>query len=283
MEAAPRAVVDRQSTGKRARRRAAPPSDQRRRDASPEERLAQYRATGDRRLRNEVVEEHEWLAVTIARSFATGSVPLDDLAQVACVGLLKAAERFNPSFGVPYRSFAAVTIRGELRRYYRDSGWAVRVPRRLQELHYEVRAAIEVLRERLSRAPTTAEVADYLHVDSDDIVNSICASSNFRPMSIFQENSLDLLGDGTTDDPGFGTVEDVDAFQRLLDRLPEKLRAVVAMRFVEQMKQSDIARELGVSQVQISRLLRLAFALLARECSTRNDRTQSGDVAGAAS
>ncbi len=103
---------------------------------TPEDALRAYRATGDRTIRNRVVDDHRWLAVVIAQDYCTGSEPLDDLIQVACVGLLKAAERFDPEFGVEYRTYAAVTVRGELRRHYRDATWAVRVPRRLQELRY---------------------------------------------------------------------------------------------------------------------------------------------------
>ena len=125
---------------------------------TPEAALARYRETGDRRARNEVVEAHRWLAVAIAREYHTGGEPLDDLIQVACMALVKAAERFDPAFGVEFKTFAAVTARGELRRYYRDSTWSMRVPRRLQELRYEVRAATEVLRERLRRSPDTGEL-----------------------------------------------------------------------------------------------------------------------------
>jgi RNA polymerase sigma-B factor len=227
---------------------------------SPEALLAEYRATGDRRLRNQVVEDHRWLAVVVARDSCTGSEPLDDLIQVACVALLKAAERFDPAFGVEFKTYAAVTARGELRRYYRDSTWAVRVPRRLQELRYEVRAATELLRERLRRAPTTADLASYLHVDADEIIDCLCADSNFRSLSIDHvdggENMLGAVAGGI--DEGFADLEARESFRAVASLLPTRLRRIVEMRFVEQMKQSDIAAVLGVSQVQVSRLLRHA-------------------------
>src|SRR4051812_45928134 len=213
------------------------------RHSTPEALLAEYRASGDRRLRNQVVEEHRWLAVVIARDFCTGSEPLDDLIQVACVALLKAAERFDPSFGVEFKTYAAVTARGELRRYYRDATWSVRVPRRLQELRYEVRAATEVLRERLRRSPTTSELADYLYVDADEILDCLCADSNFRSLSIDHVGGGEnLLGDGGRGtDHGFSEVEAMESFRELAALLPPRLRRVVEMRFVDQMKQSDIA------------------------------------------
>jgi RNA polymerase sigma-B factor len=227
---------------------------------SPEALLGEYHTTGDHSLRNQVVEDHRWLAVVVARDFCTGSEPLDDLIQVACVALVKAAERFDPAFGVEFKTYAAVTARGELRRYYRDSTWAVRVPRRLQELRYEMRAATEVLRERLRRAPTTADLAEYLHVDVDEILDCLCADSNFRTLSIdHADGGENLLGDGArgTDD-GYADVEAREAFREMASLLPARLRRIVEMRFVDQMKQSDIAAVLGVSQVQVSRLLRHA-------------------------
>jgi RNA polymerase sigma-B factor len=228
-----------------------------------EERLARYRTTGDRTLRNRVVDDHHWLAVVVARDFCIGREPLDDLVQVACVALIKAAERFDPSFGVEFKTFAAVTARGELRRYYRDAGWSVRVPRRLQELRYEVRAATDMLRERLSRSPTTAELAEYLRVDADEIIDCLCADSNFRSLSIHQDDAGDpLRGDPGTEEPGYENVDAMEAFRDASSRLSPRLRQIVEMRFIGEMKQSDIAAAMGVSQVHVSRLIRQATARL---------------------
>ena len=231
---------------------------------SPEAALARYRETGDRRARNAVVEGHRWLAVAIAREYHTGGEPLDDLVQVACMALVKAAERFDPAFGVEFKTFAAVTARGELRRYYRDSTWSMRVPRRLQELRYEVRAATEVLRERLRRSPDTGELAAYLHVHPDEIIDCLCADSNFRSLSLEQADGGDnLLGDNVrgTDD-GFAAVESADAFREVVATLPPRLRLIVEMRYLDGMKQADIGARLGVSQVQVSRLLQQAMSRL---------------------
>jgi RNA polymerase sigma-B factor len=134
------------------------------------------------------------------------------------------------------------------------------VPRRLQELRYEVRAATELLRERLRRAPTTADLASYLHVDADEIIDCLCADSNFRSLSIDRvDGGETMLGDvaGRIDE-GFADVEARESFRALASLLPTRLRRIVEMRFVDQMKQSDIAAVLGVSQVQVSRLLRHA-------------------------
>jgi len=241
------------------------------RTESPESALARYRETGDRRVRNAVVESHRWLAVAIAREYHTGGEPLDDLVQVACMALVKAAERFDPSFGVEFKTFAAVTARGELRRYYRDSTWSMRVPRRLQELRYEVRAATEVLRERLRRSPDTGELAAYLQVHPDEIIDCLCADSNFRPLSLEHADGNDnLLGDDVrSTDAGFASVESADAFRDVVAMLPPRLRLIVEMRYVDGMKQSDIGARLGVSQVQISRLLQQAMARLRPQLERR--------------
>jgi RNA polymerase sigma-B factor len=223
--------------------------------------LARYRATAAIRFRNEVVEEHWGLAVTIARDFANGSEPLDDLTQVALVALVKAAERFNPTFGVPYRNFAAVTIRGELRRHLRDSCWAVHVPRRVQEMRYEVRNATQVLQARLHRSPTAPEVAEHLGVELDAVIDALCADMNFRSLSIFHADGTLTERHGAPE-PGFGTIEDRDALRQATGRLPPRLRQVVDGYFGRQMTQSEIAEELGVSQVHVSRLLRTAIELL---------------------
>ena len=231
-------------------------------ESSAEDSLRRYRATGDRRLRNAVVEQHRWLAVTLARQYRTGREPLEDLVQVACVALLKAAERFDPDYGVQFKSFASVTVRGELRRYFRDATWAVHVPRRLQELRLELRAANERLNHRLGRSPTTAEIAEYLHVDADEITEAIAADRCYQRVPIDEQRSERFADPANRNGNAFVAVESSDAFDELVARLPARLRRLVEMRFVEERTQADIAAEIGVSQVQVSRLLRRAMDLL---------------------
>jgi RNA polymerase sigma-B factor len=229
---------------------------------SPEDRLGEYRRTGERLLRNEVVEEHRWLAVTVAREYSTGSEAFDDLVQVAYIALVKAAERFDPRFGVKFKTFATVTARGELRRHYRDAVSPVRVPRRLQELRYEIRAAQDVLVARWGRSPTTAELAEYLCVHPDDVIDSACAESNFRPLSLDRMvGAAHDTSDGEAD-TAFGAVESRDSFAALIRPLSPRLQQVVQMRFEQQLNQHEIASVIGVSQVQVSRLLREALTRL---------------------
>jgi RNA polymerase sigma-B factor len=222
------------------------------------ELLRRFRQTGDRHLRNRVVDEHRWLAVSIAREYRAGRESLDDLIQVACVALLKAAERFDPDYGAQFRSFAAVTVRGELRRYFRDATWAVHVPRRLQELRLEIRAANELLTERLRRSPRVDEVAEYLHIQDDEVIEAIAADQCYRAAPI-EHGPTAVVESVGRDDTAFGVVESSAAFEQLTAQLSARLRRIVEMRFIEERTQSDIAAELGVSQVQISRLLRQAL------------------------
>lgn len=231
--------------------------------ASPEHRLRIYRVTGDRAVRNQVVEEHMWLARTIAREFQRGTEPLADLVQVAAMAVVKAAERFDPDFGAAFTSFASVTIRGELRRHYRDHGWTMRVARSLQERRAEVRRAVDFLRARDHRSPTPQTVARYLHLSMDEVIEALYADENYRPVS------LESGGDGRevgarlgTSDPGFEAVEADDAFAALVRTCPERLATVLHLRYVERLAQAEIADRIGVSQVHVSRLLARAHELV---------------------
>ncbi len=244
--------------------------------SSPEERLGDYRRTGDRAIRNAVVEEHRWLAVAIAKELRRGSESFDDLLQVALLGLVKAADRFDPSFGATFASFGAVTARGEVRRHYRDAGWAVRVPRRLQELRYDVRAATDVLRERLRRSPTAAEIAEHLHVRVDEVIDAVCADDNYRSKSLDERvGDASSIGDrlGAVD-ANFEQLESDQAFDELTSSLPDRTRRILHLRYVDGLKQSAIASEIGVSQVHVSRLLAQAHRQLR---TLLEERTRRGD------
>lgn len=237
-----------------------------------EELIRRYRETGDRKLRNRVVEQHDWLAKAVARQLKRSGEEFDDLVQVAMIGILKAIERFEPDFGASFRTYASVTARGEVRRHYRDAGWSVSVPRRLKDLRYDVAAATEVLREQLRRAPTAAEVAGYLRMSRDEVEDCIAAGSNFRALPIDlptgEERSAANLRDATWEERVVVQLDASSELTALLEQLPVRLRKVLVMRFVEERKQADIAGEIGVSQVHVSRLLKQALAML-RELASR--------------
>lgn len=242
-----------------------------------EERLREYGDTGDRRVRNRVVEDHMWLATSIARHFHRGSEPLADLVQVAALGLVKAADRFDPEHGAAFVSFAAVTIRGELRRHYRDHGWMLRVPRSLQERRADVRHANEILTSRLGRSPTVPEVARHLRVRTDEVIEAWAADENYRPLSLDGPlaNGREASESASPDDGGFEAVDDDDAFDALVRRCPDGLAAVLRMRHGEHLTQLEIAGRMCISQVHVSRLLARAHRILRTQISADTDVDQA--------
>jgi len=227
-------------------------------------RFVEYRRTGDRELRNEIVGEHTRLAEFLARRFAHRGEQLDDLRQVALVGLLKAVERFEPDRGLQFSSFATPTIVGELKRHFRDRGWAVRVPRRIQELHLELDRTVAGLSQELGRAPTPSEIARRAGVLEEDVLESMEASSLYRLPSLDAGRDDDTtpanrLGAA---DPELEAVDDRIAVSKLLAHLPEREQRIVYLRFFEGLTQSEIAAHVGISQMHVSRLLVRSLEIL---------------------
>jgi RNA polymerase sigma-B factor len=225
-----------------------------------DERFVAYRRTGDRGLRDELVETHIPLARFLARRFDHRGEPADDLLQIALLGLLKAVERFDPERGLQFSTFATPTIVGELKRHFRDKGWAVRVPRRMQELHLQLARAVASLTQEQGRSPTPAAVAQHLGVSEEDVLEAMEAGGMYRLASL--DGTVGTDDDGSAlsrlvgeDDPEFERVEQRDELSDLLDRLPERERAIVCMRFFDGLTQSEIAARVGISQMHVSRLL----------------------------
>lgn len=241
-------------------------------DESAEDAIRRLRQTGDRSIRSRVVEEHHWLACAVARQLKREGEEFDDLVQVAMIGILKAVDRFDPEYGASFRTYASATARGEVRRHYRDAGWSVSVPRRLKDLRYDVNAATEVLRERLRRSPTSAEVAEYLSIDRDEVEDCITAGSNFRALPIEhptgEERAASSLRDANWEERLVGELQASEDLVELMSALPARLRSVLALRFIGERKQSEIAAVIGVSQVHVSRLLQQALTEL-RELAER--------------
>lgn len=230
------------------------------------ERFVEYRATGSRRLRDELVEEHVGLAEYLARRFADRGEAFDDLRQVALVGLLKAVERFEPDRGLRFSTFATPTIVGELKRHFRDRGWQIRVPRRLQEVQLETARATDELTQSLGRSPTIQELAAHLGTDQDEILEAYEAARAYRPDSLSapvvddsDETLVDRIG---ADDPEYELVEFRESVAPLLANLPPRQQRVISLRFYGNLTQSEIAAKVGVSQMQVSRLLSDAFRRL---------------------
>lgn len=229
------------------------------------ERFRAFRVHGCRHLRNEFVEEHRHLAVTAARRFQHRGEPDDDLVQVALLGLVKAVERFDPEVGVTFATFAMPTMLGELRRHFRDATWPLHVPRGLQELHLRLGPAREQLAHELGRSPTVAELAEAAGARVEDVITALSVGRAYRT------DPLEAPA-GESDGPAFLAVEDHEldrATLRLglgpgIAGLSERDRRILRLRFVEGCTQAEIAGHLGLSQVQVSRLLRRVLVQLRR-------------------
>ena len=231
------------------------------------ERFAELRRTGDASLRDRLVEDHLWLARHCARRFSGRGESADDLIQVANLALVKAVDRFDPSFQVRFTTFAVPTIVGELRRHFRDRTWSMRVSRRLKDLHLELKAASEHLAHDLGRAPTIDELADALDCTAEQVLEALEAGAAYRATSLTaglgaEEGEEIVPGEDDADLEGSGLRV---VLQQALNTLPERERRVVYLRFYLGLTQSEIAEEIGVSQVHVSRILRATLTQLGDE------------------
>jgi RNA polymerase sigma-B factor len=230
--------------------------------------FAQYRARDDQAARDALVERFLPLATRLARRYHRGGEPLEDLVQVASIGLLKAIDRFDPARGIAFSSFAVPTIAGELKRHFRDKGWSMRVPRDLQELALRVDRATERLVHELGRAPTAAEIAQDVGVSIEQVLEAREAAAAYRAESLDRSCSDDDQ-DGTRvvdtlggDDPGYRQAESSATVESMMSILSDREREILRLRFVKDLTQSEIGDRVGLSQMHISRLLRQAVARL---------------------
>jgi RNA polymerase sigma-B factor len=230
------------------------------------EAFRQYRAGGDRSIRNHLIEDHRWLAIHCARRFAGKGEPLDDLIQVAMLGVLKAVERFDPDYGAAFASFAVPTITGELRRHFRDTTWAVHVPRRARDLQHTVKVSVNDLSQAFGRSPTADEVADHTGVAVEEVLDALEAARCYRktPLATASDDDEDDVDSLGRDDPALDAVDARMTVERLLQELPARERRIVELRYLSGLSQSQIGEIVGVSQVQVSRLLRASLARMNR-------------------
>ena len=217
------------------------------------------------RLRARAIELALPAAYQIANRYVGRGEPEDDLLQVAALGLVKAIDGYDPDRGHPFSDYALPTILGELRRHFRDRGWTIRVPRHLQELVLDARLVTDQLTQELRRTPAAADVAEALDVPVDAIRAAVSAARAYRPHSLFAQ-----VGEGPSEisdvigspDPGFERVENWHLVRSVLSGLPERSRQIVALRFGRDMSQAEIAAEVGISQMHVSRLLKQAYEML---------------------
>ena len=221
--------------------------------------------------RDALVETHLPLVRHLARRYAERGEPMEDVIQAGTIGLIQAVDRFEPDRGVAFSTYAVPTVVGAIRRHFRDATWSMKVPRRVQELRGKIDAAHDSLTQDLGRSPTVAEIAERASVDAQDVLDSL-ELSRVREMTQIDAVAPDgaPLADRLGDlDASLTGVDDAETVKKLLDSLPEQERIVVKMRFFDGMSQSEIASEVGVSQMQVSRLLSRSLAKLRADVDVR--------------
>jgi len=220
-----------------------------------------------RSIRDELVETHLPLVEHLARRFRNRGEPYDDLVQVGTIGLIKAVDRFDTDRGVEFSTYATPTIVGEIKRHFRDKGWAVRVPRRLQELRLSLSAATAQLAQDNGRAPTVAQLAAHLDISEDEVLEGLESSNAYSTVSL-EAGEPDsgegqaLLATLGSEDEALDGVEYRESLKPLLAALPPREKTILMLRFFRNMTQSQIAAELGISQMHVSRLLARTLAQL---------------------
>ncbi|MDT0447377.1 RNA polymerase sigma factor SigF [Streptomyces sp. DSM 41886] len=217
-------------------------------------------------LRNSLVRMHLPLVEHLARRFRNRGEPLDDLTQVATIGLIKSVDRFDPERGVEFSTYATPTVVGEIKRHFRDKGWAVRVPRRLQELRLSLSQATAELSQQHGRAPTVHELAQRLSISEEDVLEGLESANAYSTLSLDVPDTddespavADTLG---AEDDALEGVEYRESLKPLLEELPPREKKILLLRFFGNMTQSQIAQEVGISQMHVSRLLARTLAQL---------------------
>ena len=241
------------------------------RDAEDRDLIRRCQEDPSPRVRAATVEAFMPLARSLARRYHRGEEPLEDLEQVAALGLLKAIDGFDASRGSAFASFAVPTIVGELRRHFRDKGWTIRVPRDLQELALAVQRKADEMNTELGRPPTPAELSERLDRTVEEVLEAREALRAMRPASLDRpsaasddDDELPLARIGELD-PGYERTDDAVTLGRLVRGLPERERRILALRFGGDLTQSEIGKELGISQMHVSRLLRRTLEELQRQ------------------
>lgn len=231
------------------------------------EKFVEFAATREPTLRDELVTAHLGLAHQLARRFTNRGEPYDDLVQVASLAIVKSVDRFDPARGVEFSTFATRTTIGELKRHFRDKGWAVRVARRVQELYLELGQMIGTLSQELGRSPTVAELAAGIGTSEEAVLEALEAGQGYRTASIDVPDRQDetLANRLSSEDATFSTVNDRSVLAPALAKLPQREQTILRLRFFDGLTQSEIAARVGVSQMHVSRLLAASLRRLRQE------------------
>lgn len=220
-----------------------------------------YKETNDKSIREELIHRHLYIAEILSKKYANRGIEYDDIYQVACIGLIYAIDRFDINKGYEFSSFATPTIIGEIKKYFRDKGWTIRVPRRIQELSKKINNSKAILSQKLQRSPTIEDIAEYLNCSQEEVLEAMEASKVYTPQSLdltYDSNSDDkdvnlaeLVGE---DDIYFSKIENNDFLERAMENLNEVERKILIDRYFNKKTQVYIAKSLGISQMTVSRI-----------------------------
>jgi RNA polymerase sigma-B factor len=252
-------------------------SPARARDAATPELFEEFHRTRDPQVREKLILAHSNLVRYLAGKFANRGEPLEDLIQVGMIGLMNAVDRFDTTRGIRFATYATPTILGEIKRHFRDRGWAVKVPRRLQELSLAANKVADELTQQLDRAPTVAELGEKLKVSEDEVLEALELGELYQLPSLDGELGEDDDSRGVLADYLGEMDEQMERFERrtrlaeALKALSERERKIIQMRFLGNLSQTEVARRLGISQMHVSRLQQRALERL-RELIRQQDR-----------
>jgi RNA polymerase sigma-B factor len=239
--------------------------------AEDRELLRRYHVEGDRSAREQLVQRHLPLVRALARRYAGRGESLDDIEQVGAIGLIKAIDRYELDREVALTTYATPNVVGEIKRHFRDKGWAIRIPRGLQELNARMSSTIERLTAELGRSPTIAEIAQKLDTTPEQVLEALEAGSAYAPVSLSTGPSgdaeLDPMETIGTEDSNFERTEQRASLEPALEMLPSREREILRMRFEDGLTQTQIAEQIGVSQMHVSRLIRKSLARMRQELS----------------
>ncbi|WMJ77999.1 MULTISPECIES: SigB/SigF/SigG family RNA polymerase sigma factor [unclassified Sedimentibacter] len=221
----------------------------------------QYKHNKDLETRNEIFEKYRYMAEIISRKYTNKGIEHEDIFQIACMGLIYAIERFDITKGFEFTSFATPTILGEIKKYFRDKGWAIKVPRKIQEISKKVNEANNTLSNQLNRAPTVGEIAEYLNVTEEEVLEAFEAGKMFNSQSLDEkfdssgdDSDLSLMDVVGQEDAHFIKIENQDFIQKSMNKLNDLERQIIIKRFYLRKTQSEIAKELNISQMTVSRI-----------------------------
>lgn len=236
------------------------------------ELFLQYRETRDIEVRNQIFDKYKYMAEIISRKYNNRGIEHEDIFQIACMGLIYAIERFDITKGFEFTSFATPTILGEIKKYFRDKGWAIKVPRKIQEISKKVNDVSSILSTQLNHAPTVREIAEYINSTEEDVLEAFEAGKMFNSQSLDEkfdssgdDSDLSLMDIVGQDDSQFIKIENEDFIKKSMDKLNELEKKIVIKRFYSNKTQSEIAKELSISQMTVSRIEKKSLEKLRME------------------